>query len=638
MKKLIRKAFLLSSLIGVSVCLMAGSRVYANEPAGISIDDNNFPDEDFREYVKEAFDSDGDGKLSKEEAEAVTSISVFYNPNTKSMPTSVKDLTGIGYFTKLESLYLSGMEITTLDLRGNTELTTLDARMCKLKRIDVSKSTKLKTIKCNSNNISKLDVSKNTDLEILQCAGNNISSINLSSNEALKELSIGNNKLTSIDLKNNNNLEVLNISGNEIGSLDVSNLKNIKNLTCLKCNLNSLDVSGLSNLEYLDVEVNNISKLDVTQNPNLNHLAVRWNNLSSLDVTKNTKLNSLTCDYNNISNLDLSNNTLLRWFTCSNCNLTSLDLTNNVNIWFLDCAENKLEELNVSTLTKLNEFYCFDNKLTTLKLNAPNLHIIFCFKNIFESVDLSSVEDKSIDGDYDYPLIWKGGSVTSYYAGTEKLNYYDIVFDRENKILYMGELAKQYPNIPSDKDEDPDNKDNNSDKDQSNDDKTDKDQSNDNNTDKDKSSDKDKSDKKYSNEWVDGKWYSADGSQTYTGTIEWKCNETGWWIEDSVGWYPTDTWQKIDGVWYYFKPDGYMASNEYYGGYWFNADGSWDSKYFIEWKCNSTGWWIEDISGWWPSNYWLKINNNWYYFGSSGYMLTNQYVDGYWLGADGACY
>ena len=33
---------------------------------------------------------------------------------------------------------------------------------------------------------------------------------------------------------------------------------------------------------------------------------------------------------------------------------------------------------------------------------------------------------------------------------------------------------------------------------------------------------------------------------------------------------------------------------------------------------NSTGWWVEDISGWWPSNAWLKI-------------------DGYWIDADGVC-
>ncbi|MCR4846062.1 MAG: hypothetical protein K5865_04925 [Eubacterium sp.] len=142
----------------------------------------------------------------------------------------------------------------------------------------------------------------------------------------------------------------------------------------------------------------------------------------------------------------------------------------------------------------------------------------------------------------------------------------------------------------------------------------------------------------YSNEWVNGKWYNADGTQTYKGTLKWKSNATGWWVEDTDGWYPTNAWQKIDGTWYYFKPDGYMASNEYYNGYWFNKDGSWDDKYLLSWKSNATGWWVEDKSGWWPSSSWLKIDGYWYYFDASGYMVTSQYVDGWWISSDGVCY
>lgn len=143
---------------------------------------------------------------------------------------------------------------------------------------------------------------------------------------------------------------------------------------------------------------------------------------------------------------------------------------------------------------------------------------------------------------------------------------------------------------------------------------------------------------KYSNEWVNGKWYDELGNCTYEGILSWNSDATGWWVEDSSGWYPTDSWQKIDGYWYYFKPDGYMASGEYYKGYWFNSNGTMDDKYFLTWKSNSSGWWVEDISGWWPSSSWLKIDGYWYYFDGSGYMVTNQYVDGCWLGADGACW
>ena len=142
--------------------------------------------------------------------------------------------------------------------------------------------------------------------------------------------------------------------------------------------------------------------------------------------------------------------------------------------------------------------------------------------------------------------------------------------------------------------------------------------------------------KKYSNEWVNGKWYNADGTQTYAGTLEWKCNSTGWWVEDTSGWYPVSQWQKIDGKWYYFLDSGYMDYSEYRDGYWLGADGAVVDGYQGEWKSDSKGWWFEDTSGWYPQSQWLWINGKCYYFESDGYLATNKYVDGYWVGADGA--
>lgn len=141
----------------------------------------------------------------------------------------------------------------------------------------------------------------------------------------------------------------------------------------------------------------------------------------------------------------------------------------------------------------------------------------------------------------------------------------------------------------------------------------------------------------YSNEWVGGYWYNADGSQTYPGVLSWKCNSTGWWVEDTNGWYPYSQWQKIDGYWYYFDASGYMASSEWIGGWWINGDGSCTYGGTASWKCNSSGWYYLDTSGWYPWSQWQKIDGYWYYFNYDGYMVTNQYVDGYWIGADGTC-
>ncbi len=98
--------------------------------------------------------------------------------------------------------------------------------------------------------------------------------------------------------------------------------------------------------------------------------------------------------------------------------------------------------------------------------------------------------------------------------------------------------------------------------------------------DDDKKDDDKKDTPKYSSEWVDGKWYDADGKQTYEGILSWKQNETGWWVEDTKGWYPTGTWQKIDGKWYYFCADGYMDYSEYREGCWLGDDGAWVEDYY----------------------------------------------------------
>ena len=137
-----------------------------------------------------------------------------------------------------------------------------------------------------------------------------------------------------------------------------------------------------------------------------------------------------------------------------------------------------------------------------------------------------------------------------------------------------------------------------------------------------KKKEEDKKNPKYSNEWIDGKWYNADGTQDYPGTLQWKSNATGWWVEDTSGWYPTDQWQKIDGKWYYFTADGYMDYSEYRDGCWLGADGAWDENYAGgHWMSDSSGWWYTDNSGWYPKSQWLWIDGVQYYFDASGYMV-----------------
>ena len=139
--------------------------------------------------------------------------------------------------------------------------------------------------------------------------------------------------------------------------------------------------------------------------------------------------------------------------------------------------------------------------------------------------------------------------------------------------------------------------------------------------------------KKYSSEWVNGKWYDADGGQTYKPTGSWKSNRKGSWYQDTSGWYPKNKWQKIDGKWYYFDAKGYQEKDAYQNGYYLKADGSWDGKSEkAGWKESPYGWYFNRSDGSMLKNTWQKIDGKWYYFKADGFAAQNEFVQGWWLG------
>lgn len=83
----------------------------AKAVGNVAINEEHFPDEGFREYVKSE-DADGDGILSAEEIANVTEIG--FNAE------EIYNLIGIEYFTNLKCLYCGGSSIDELDLSKNT--------------------------------------------------------------------------------------------------------------------------------------------------------------------------------------------------------------------------------------------------------------------------------------------------------------------------------------------------------------------------------------------------------------------------------------------------------------------------------------------------------------------------------------
>ena len=286
-----------------------GENGIAVQSAGVTIDNTNFPDANFRTVVKK-FDTNQDSSLSDTEIAAVKKI----NCSNKG----ITNLKGIEYFTSLNILWCTDNQLTALDVSENTALTKLNCCFNKLTSLDVSKNTALTILECNANRLTALDVSKNTALTELNCSINELTALDVSKNTALTELYCNDNQLTSLDVSKNTALISLSCVCNQLTSLDVS--KNTA-LQILNCNYNQLTV------------------LDVSKNTALTGLKCRNNQLTVLDVSKNTALTDLECRDNQLTVLDVSKNTALTDLECRNNQLTSLDVS-NTNMDDLYCGGN----------------------------------------------------------------------------------------------------------------------------------------------------------------------------------------------------------------------------------------------------------------------------------------------------------
>ena len=186
------------------------------KPVGIAIDETNFPDECFRNYLFRYYDFAEDGILTAEEIKNTTTLEIDWD--------YIESLKGIEYFTALKKLYCYGNEITELDLSKNTALTYLDCDYNHITKLTISNNALLDTLYCSENELTELDVSNNTALIYLDCYDNKLTQLDVTKNTALVQLDFCSNQITSIDLSNNIWLEELYCYQNKISGQNMDAL------------------------------------------------------------------------------------------------------------------------------------------------------------------------------------------------------------------------------------------------------------------------------------------------------------------------------------------------------------------------------------------------------------------------------
>lgn len=251
----------------------ASAQADAAVPEGyIAINEKNFPDENFRDYVAGEWDKNQDKYFSPSEIADAKWISCDNK--------EISNLKGIEFFTNIWLLECYYNNLTTIDLSNNKKLSYINCHHNQLKELDVSGLPLLKTFYCGHNALPSIDVSKNEKLEDFDCQDNHLDTLDVSQNKELVKLSCGDNNLTE---------------------LDVSENKKLKELWFYRDNLSNLDLGNQIELEVLSCVGNPLSVLDVSANTKLKKLFVSNTNLTSLDAKNHTALATFVgkdCSYN----------------------------------------------------------------------------------------------------------------------------------------------------------------------------------------------------------------------------------------------------------------------------------------------------------------------------------------------------
>lgn len=279
-------------------------------------------------------DADGDGKITFEEAAAVKELQLGFDLKPESTVDCVTDITGLEYFTSLETLSLKFNKVSDIKpIEGISTLKVLILGENPISSINLDKLGELTDLRLYGTNISDIDLTKTPKLESLYLQRTNVSKVDLTPLQSLDQALL--NKCSSLT------------------ELKASNLPSLTRIDAIECNLKSFEISDCPSLRELHLNSNKLTSIKMTNLAMLMRLNVYDNQLTSIDVSNLPLLMWLFVFDNQLTSIDLSANVPLREFRASNNPLTEVNLSTNENLVSLELESmSKMKTLNIK-----NDFY-----------------------------------------------------------------------------------------------------------------------------------------------------------------------------------------------------------------------------------------------------------------------------------------
>ena len=406
----------------------------------ITIDETNFPDNDFLLWAKAQTFADDD-YLTDKEAAGVTAIDI----SGKGITT----LKGIEHFTALKTLNCSGNNLDAIDLSKNTALEELNCSSNILSALGVTANTKLKKLNCSGNQLTALDVTKNTSLTELYCYRNSIRDEGMQT--LISSLHQNGGTLYAYDTTSDQNeMTTTNVADAkakkwQVKAWDGSKYMDYAGLFAVYINATNFPDAAFRN--YVgDFDQNTNGYLTENEINVVTDISVPLMDITSLKgIEYFTALTTLDCNGNKLTALDVTKNTALENLICVGNQLSALNVANCTTLYTLDCSENKLTTLDVTKNTALQMLYCNDNQLTALDMTAnTSLSTLYCHGNKITTgmqALISSLRQNGGGGLYAYSPENEGNKITTEQVAAADVKGWTVfMWDGANWVPYPGIL------------------------------------------------------------------------------------------------------------------------------------------------------------------------------------------------------
>lgn len=341
--------------VGKNVQIISG----AND-GDVAINETNFPDFEFREFVKLKYDQNSDNHLSAAEIAAATALT-----DERSNFGSLK---GIEFLSALKTIRITESAVETINLSALKDLESLSMTNGSLTEVDLSGLQKLRTATLYGNELTAASVEDAPSLEYLDLSGNKLTAVYAANCPALATLDLSNNPgLGVCDLEGDAALGEADLHGTQITFLD---LQEHPLLLSLVEDGDLTEFSDSDDYNPNDYTLDGSEFLSV--NPGTSFLGVTALPFSAFpDSVFRGELEAFDTNENGVlSRRELDAVTELQLDGVGIQDLTGVEQFRNLE--YLDVSGNYLTELDVSDLPALKDLRIGDNPLETFVFKEFN--------------------------------------------------------------------------------------------------------------------------------------------------------------------------------------------------------------------------------------------------------------------------